>query len=187
MSELANILNGDLLIVDVESNGLWGQPFAVGSVRMTSGGRVLETYTGRCNIDEVPDEWIEKNKIEERLINFPLKESPLHLVRDFWNWRREDLPMFVDCGFPVDVRFLNLMAPHNKNNQTGFYSPYPLYDISSIIMSAGESPLVDRYEYAKELIGETCGTAHNPLWDAEVSGLCAIRALRKLQALHGKR
>lgn len=183
---MENLLDRDLIIIDVESNGLWGQPFAVGAVRMTSGGRVIRSFGMRCNIDEVPDEWIINNEIEEMLEKLPKVDDTKELMAEFMGWYSEegDRNTFVDTGFPVDCRFLDLMR---IDPGWQAYSPYPLYDISSIIMAAGEPPNVDRLEYAKELIGEKRGAAHDPLWDAELSGLCAIRALRKLQALHGER
>ena len=187
LSEIEAILDKDLLIVDVESNGLWGQIFAVGAVRMTSGGRVLETYRGRCHLDEVPGDWFTENRMEERLAHFPLVGSQEDLMEDFLDWKNDVQPgtrMFVDCGFPVDYRFFDLIRLDKSWHK---YSPYPLYDISSIIMAAGEDPIVERLEYAKELVGEKEGLAHDPVWDAEVSGLCAIRALRELQALYRER
>lgn len=177
------LLDRDLIIIDVESNGLWGQPFAVASVRMTPGGRILRTFAMRCNIDEVPDEWIVENKIEQLLEGLPKVEDIKHLMEEFIGWysKENDSNTFVDTGFPVDFRFMDLMR---CNAAWQSFSPYPLYDISSILVAAGEHPNVNRMEYAKELIGEKCGVAHNPIWDAEVSGLCAIRALRKIQALY---
>ena len=184
-----NLLDRDLLIIDVESNGLWGQPFAVGAVCMTSGGRIIRTFAMRCNIDEVPDEWIINNEIEELLEGLPKVEDVKALMNEFINWYGGGESgdgarnTFVDTGFPVDCRFLDFMRWDAKWQSL---SPYPLYDISSIIMAAGDPPNVDRLEYARELVGEKKGVAHDPLWDAELSGLCAIRALRKLQALHGE-
>jgi len=183
------LLKHDLIVIDVESNGLWGQPFAVGAVCMTAGGRVLRTFRSRCNIDEVPDEWIVENEIEEKLSHFPLVEGQRELIAGFVNWliQEENLAagVFVDVGFPVDTGFLGLFKLLDP--QWRKYAPYPLLEVSSIIMSAGASPRVDREEYAKELIGEKTGMAHDPVWDAEVSGLCVIRALRKLQELLGER
>lgn len=183
--KIERILRENLTIVDVESNGLWGQPFAVGAVRMTSGGRILQAFRCRCNIDEVPDEWIIQNKIEEKLSHFPLVENQKELIKSFYNWFKDySRNVFVDCGFPVDCGFLGLYKLLNENQKKN--APYPLYDVSSIMLAAGEHPLTDRLNYAKELIGEKTGVAHDPVWDAEVSGLCAIRAMRKLQALHGE-
>lgn len=180
-----DLLKRDLIIVDVESNGLWGQPFAVGAVRMTSGGRVIRNFAMRCNIDEVPDEWIVENEIEELLEGLPKVEDPKALMGEFIKWYsdQESRNTFVDTGFPVDCRFMDFMR---LDTEWQSYSPYPLYDISSIIVAAGDPSNVDRLEYAEELVGEKKGAAHDPLWDAELSGLCAIRALRKLQELHGE-
>ncbi|GAF68543.1 unnamed protein product, partial [marine sediment metagenome] len=173
-------------IIDVESNGLWGQPFAVGAVRMTSGGRVIRTFSARCNIDEVPDDWIVNNEIEGMLEKIPKVEDVNALMGDFIGWysNEGERNTFVDTGFPVDCRFLDLMR---RDTTWQSFSPYPLYDVSTIIVAAGDPPNVDRLEYAEELIGEKQGIAHDPVWDAELSGLCAIRALRKLQTLHGER
>jgi len=180
-----NLLDRDLIVVDVESNGLWGQPVAVGAVRMTSGGRIIRTFAMRCNIDEVPDEWVVNNEIEEMLEALPKVEDPKALMGEFIGWYSKEgsRNTYVDTGFPVDCRFMDLMRLEAKWRP---YSPYPLYDVSSIIVAAGDPPNVDRLEYAEELIGEKSGARHDPVWDAEVSGLCAIRALRRLQELHGE-
>lgn len=183
---MKDFLDRDIIVIDVESNGLYGQPFCVGAVLMDQGGRVLGEFLGRCGIDEVEDEWVLENVIPVLQINenYP---SLTALEEGFLQWfvgvHRADQPkphVLVDVSFPVDGGFLYRLGLRGDDYGKMWrdLSPYPLYDLASIFAGLGIDPDINRLEFAGPLIGTAKGAKHHPLWDAEVSGLCLIRAMR---------
>ena len=183
---MKTFLDRDLIVIDVESNGLYGQPFCVGAVLMDQGGRVLGQFLGRCGLDQVEDEWVLEHVIPALDINEnyrDLKDMEKAFIEWFAGVQREDRltpHVIVDVGFPVDGGFLyHLGMREDKHGELWReLSPYPLYDLGSILAGLGIDPDVDRLEFAESLIGVAKGKKHNPLWDAELTGLCVIRAMR---------
>lgn len=182
---MKTFLDRDLIVIDVESNGLYGQPFCVGSILMDRGGRILDQFIGRCGFDEVEDEYV----LEHILPALEGVPERFHALKDlevgFIEWyatvlKNREARVVVDVGFPVDIGFLRNLGRRRDNYghlwQT--LSPYPLYDLSSILAGLGVDPDVRREEFAEPLIGIASGDKHNPLWDAELTGLCIIRAMR---------
>lgn len=173
-------------VIDVESNGLYGQPFLVGLVTMNWGGRVMDKRYFRCPIDEVIDDWVSDHVLPHVMT---IKENCKD-IRDMIDKFSErvripggsPLPMFVDCGFPVDFGFLHLVGKRYWDSPE--LSPYPVHDICSILSSYGLDPLINREKYAQPMrgpLGDSVGERgeyHDPVWDAETSGLCMVRAVR---------
>ena len=187
------------VVIDVESNGLYGQPFCVGAVLMDPGGRVLADFVSRCPLDEVPEDIVEK-KIIPALDKAGIRQDApsFQVLKDrFIDWYRSVTnpegknawtppPVWADVSFPVDVNFLRLIHTKsdlgaNEDIKRGWCPPFPLLDVATLIAATGLDPLVERKLYAAELIGVTAGTNHDPRWDAELSGLCVITAKRLLE------
>lgn len=174
----------EFFVIDVESNGLYGQPFCVGAVKMNWGGRLLARMAWRCPIDEVPDEWVEKNVLPNiDHINETLSDVS-ELTKQFFEWYQfwladsvASVPFFVDAGFPVDYGFLYQVGKKYWQDE----SPYPVHDICSILAALGLDPDLDRESFAAPLVGWTPSrmVKRDPAWDAEVSGLSLIRAVRE--------
>jgi hypothetical protein len=83
-------------------------------------------------------------------------------------------------GFPVDCGFLRGLVTRSGEYDEVWdnMSPYPLFDLASILAGLGIDPDISREAFARELIGVSKGRKHHPLWDAEVTGLCLIQAMR---------
>jgi len=178
-------LDRDLIVIDVESNGLYGQPFCVGAVLMDPGGRVLSSFLGRCGLDQVEDEYV----LEHVIPAIKDIEETFNALADlevaFIEWyatvlRERSVHTIVDVGFPVDSTFLSGLGMRDDNHGSLWQtlSPYPLYDLASILGGLGMDPDISREEFAEPLIGIARGEKHNPIWDAELTGLCVIRAMR---------
>ena len=193
--------NGDspFVVIDVESNGLYGQPFCVGAVFMDPGGRVLADFISRCPLDEVPEDIVEKT-IVPALDKDGIHQdaSSFQVLKDrFIDWHLSVTnpegasawtppPVWADVSFPVDVHFLRLMHTPSDlgvdgDMKRGWTPPFPLLDVATLIAATGRDPLVERRLYASELIGVREGMNHDPRWDAELSGLCVITAKRILE------
>jgi len=167
-------LEHPFFVLDVESNGLYGQPFCVGAVLMDPGGRVLNEFISRCPLDQVPDDYVEENVLPA-LDEAGIKEdagSLRDMQEKFVEWRggfREELHLYVDAGFPVDTGFLR-----GLEGLEGWKSPYPLLDVASQLAAMGTDPDSDRLMFVNDILGVRRGRKHDPRWDAEVSGLCVV-------------
>ena len=181
---MKTFLDRDLIVIDVESNGLYGQPFCVGAVHMDCGGRVLSRFLWRCGLDQVEDEYVLEH-VMPAIQHIKEMDNLADMEKAFIEWyatvlRDNRAHTIVDVGFPVDGGFLYRLGSRNDNHGELWRSlaPYPLYDLSSILAGLGVDPDVSREEFAAPLIGVAVGTKHNPAWDAELTGLCVIRAMR---------
>lgn len=192
----------NIISVDVESNGLYGQPFCVGAVEMDWGGRVLKEFLGRCPLDEVEDEWVLKHVIPKLNDVEQTHDSLEAMEGDFVTWlitKMADSPnviVLVDAGFPVDYRFLYtaIQGASSKSGKKWIrerYSPYPLLDLASVLAGAGLDPDESRLNLAVKLrTGLPPGELHNerlhhPVWDAETSALALVSVIRMMEDRNG--
>jgi hypothetical protein len=88
----------------------------------------------------------------------------------FWaDAKRSGALLVTDCGWPVETNFLNQCI--NDDNERAWDGPYPLIDLSSILLAAGQDPIGEFPRYATEI------PAHNPLSDARQSARVLIETL----------
>lgn len=167
-------------VFDVESIGLHGEGFAVaGGVFI--GNTIQQGFIASCPLTACcPGKsedfvWVRDN--------VPMLEithrSPFTLRREFrkhWEHAKWDYPgilMAAECGWPVEANFLSACAADvcNSNKWEG---PYPLVEISSIMLAAGMDPMATYDRLPSEL------PVHNPMADACQSARLLNIALRKL-------
>lgn len=155
-------------VFDVESVGLHGEGFAVAGGVYLENGAVQWEFSFACD----PEHAISDGKESERWVrsNVPLLELTHrlpHAIRSaFWaQWVRaknDGVVMVVDCGWPVEARFLlSCIADdfHQRKND----GPYPMLDLSSLLFAAGKDPLATLSRLPSE------EPRHNPLADARQS------------------
>lgn len=177
-------LNKDttILCFDVESNGLHGEAFAVGAMLITVEGEIKGEFAARCPIDGYVDPWVEENVLPS-LEALPITHKTLRKMRRaFWAWYIKTKPkadfVLVDNGYPVEARFLIACQDDDPAHRYAEH-PFPLLDLSSLLVQAGYEPLADREKLVKEEIEKKKILKHNPTWDAWVTALAAIKAMRR--------
>jgi hypothetical protein len=169
-------------VFDVESIGLHGQAFAVAGGIYTRDGNTLREFAFhcfRCRADgELSDrEWVEKNVTTSDLSAFV--ECPRDVRAMFWRvWMdaKETYPgitMAVECGWPVEARFLNACIDDDRGERN-WSGPYPMHEIASIMLAAGMDPMATYERLPNEL------PAHEPLADARQSARLLAIALKSL-------
>jgi len=188
----------NIISIDVESNGLYGQPFCVGAIEMDWGGRVIDEYVGRCPLAEVEDDWGKEN-VSPQITDIEEKYQSLEELGGIFrgwlaravesSWRKGVKPIIlVDVGFPVDQSFLYGVfrsIRHKSPNIVKELSPYPLYDLASILAGAGLDPDLSRADFSRDLKPSRTAT-HHPLTDAELIALCLVLTIRILEERHDK-
>lgn len=175
---------------DVESNGLHGEGFAVaGCVLNLQTEKIEDTIYLVCPID-MPTDWVKQNVL-------PILRRETHksarLMRDaFWEWlidhKFDDCLVMADVAYPVETRFLAECQDDDLVNRE-WAAPYPLFDVSSLLLAAGFNPDIDRVEMVRNENGWngyelSTVKKHDPLDDAIVSALCAKIALERLGIIH---
>ncbi len=170
-------------IFDVESIGLHGEGFAVAGGIWSADGTNIVEFAFHCHHsnaegDDLEDRpWVQENVS----IHAGSREyrDPLGVRDAFWRlWRaskelRPDLVMAVECGWPVEARFLEdciADSPKVRN----WEGPYPMHEIASFMLAAGMDPMATYVRRKEEL------PAHEPLADARLSARLLFSALKIL-------
>lgn len=186
------------MVFDVESVGLHGEGFAVGWV-ITEDGREIDSGYAACSPDFAYEgtagdrEWISDNVL-------PYLPTPKHVKagiysdyeivsqvrQSFWDewlkWNAKGATLWADCAWPVEAKFL-IDCVQDGDGDRNWQGPYPLCEISTVLIMAGLDPLAkcDRLYNEKP--------AHHPTCDARQSARLlneAIAILTPKQRLIGE-
>lgn len=171
--EKYEVLNKKVISLDAETNGLWGQAFAIGAILYGENGEELDRFVGRCPIEGAVNPFVRDNVLPA-MVNIPITHDYYEaLLEMFFAWRAShrqtnNKPVeLVHMGVPVEAQ---LYRDAHKFGIIGDWDgPYPLVDISAIpeIWDSPEGYLqghgvsVDSASYA--------GGTHNPLFDSAVA------------------
>ena len=159
---------------DAETNGLWGQAFAVGALVYGESGTEIARFVGRCPIEGEVDGWVAENVLPQ-LAELPKTcssyEELLAAFAEFYLANKADADVLVHMGYIVETRILRDM--HERGLIGDWDGPYPLYDVSGNLEQAGEDPTsVDGYAKKHGLtVGEFVGGTHNPLYDSALAAI----------------
>lgn len=172
-------LNGKFMVFDVESVGLHGEGFAVGFV-VTDGIQILDMGLYACPVFKARGhkgniegrEWVKKNCPE---IN-KTHDCPRQMRTAFWNkwqlWKSHGAVLVADCAWPVEARFLAKCVDDEPSSRE-WAGPYPLFDLSSVLLALGINP-TEKFSREELELPE-----HNPLSDARQSARVLMQHLRK--------
>lgn len=167
---------------DAETNGLWGQAFAIGALVYDESGAEVARFVGRLPDTEVTDEWVQANVLPQMTKVAVSHADYVSLLADFAKFylaNKVDADVVVHMGVPVESTVLKDMHTHGLiGNWDG---PYPLHDVAGYLAQAGEDPTsVDGYvrKHGLVITGDFAGGTHNPLYDSEV----AARVLMHLRS-----
>lgn len=167
---------------DAETNGLWGQAFAIGALVYDESGAESGRFVGRLPEVVVTDGWwnsAEEGETETRLQKVARAIPVTHadydsLLADFAKFylaNKTDADIVVHMGYIVEAKLLRDM--HDRGFIGDWDGPYPLYDVSGNLQQAGEDPTsVEKYARKCGLsVGTFGGGTHNPLYDSAVAAV----------------
>jgi len=163
------------MVFDVESIGLHGEGFAVAWVVVNRAGERLGEGCLSCAPSDCAGTaesrlWVADN-VPPLEVTSPTKQ---HLRNTFWHeWRRwADMGavLVADCAWPVEANFLSACVKLNHDERE-WQGPYPLHDLSSMLLALGSDPLAVTFRLEDEM------PAHHPLMDARQSARQLITAL----------
>lgn len=168
-----------ILSIDAETNGLYGQAFAIAAVLLDKEtGKTEKKFLARCPIEGCVDKFVKDNVLPE-LGGVPLTNTNYTcMLREFVTFfmvNKGDADVIVHMGTPVEAKLfidavnMGLMGP--------FDGPYPLVDI------AAYPEIWDRVDsYNKEngiAVPDCSGGTHNPLYDCYAAALAYRHYHRK--------
>ena len=167
-----------ILSLDVESNGLHGEGFAIGAVLLAADGTEAATFYARCPIGGDVDPWVRDNVLPP-LADAPETHPTARAMRDaFWQWmaeHREGALIVADCGWPVEAGMLSACVADDPSR--AFAGPYPLHEVATLLVAAGLDPMASYAERVLSPAARVAHRKHHPTDDARVSALCARLAL----------
>ncbi len=160
-------MNEDLVLsIDVETNGLIGLPFIVYAAVFSPQGECLNTFLGRCELLE-PEEFV-KEQVLPACEHIPINcDSMDDLLRKFAKFylQYDSLRVISHIPFPVETNFFSLLQEDILIGE--FQGPYPLIDVGSMLLLAGENPTSLEEYMKKHQIEPPSGVAHDPEYDAK--------------------
>lgn len=176
------------MVFDVESLGLHGGGYAIGYVILVDGVEIAngcwasepKPLKGEYDSDDYT--WARENVPHQELEKFYCKSAKA-IWENFWMaWRffKQTYPngmLAADVAWPVEANFLSDCIADCPEAREG-HGPYPLADISSIMLAVGMDPLAPYVRREDEL------PAHHPIMDARQSARLLLQALSHL---NGKR
>lgn len=169
-----------ILSIDAETNGLYGQIFAIGAVYRNSETGEENKFIKKVSIEEEINPWVLQNVVPQLEDVEQLDTTVDHdtygmeklLLKEFTDFYKEckrksgnDLTVIGHMVCPVEANLFIKMRKYNLIEE--FEGPYPLHDIASMMLMFGENPTsVDLYVKKYNLL-KSDFKPHNPLFDAE--------------------
>lgn len=161
---------------DAETDGLYGEPWAIGAVVLTEQG-VTESFAAQLDPSVVTDPWVRENIVP--VVDLPRTKTREDLLEGFWAFwleHREDSLCVADFGVPVEAYVFRKCVEFDTPSRMRL-GPYPQHELGSALLLAGIDPDTDR----RQMAGYPGLVQHNPLHDAIAAGIC----WQKCQALIG--
>lgn len=154
--------------VDAETDGLYGEVWAIGAAVVEDGKSTVEVFGAQIDPAIVSDPWVRENVVPVVALN--VLESRAALLNAFWGFwmeHRDGSVAVADVGTPVEAGLFRACVALDPAGRQ-WNGPYPLHEVATALLLAGVDPDVDRREYC----GRTDLVAHNPVHDALASALC---------------
>lgn len=170
---------------DAETDGLWGESFALGAVTYDGRGNETSRFLGRLPNNVVTNPWVQENvlpQLEGVEVTHSNYRDMLGDFADYYLKAKQGREVLVHMGVPVEANLLREM--HELGLIGDFDGPYPLVDIAGHLQMAGEDPTSpDTYvkKHGLYVRNDFAGETHNPLYDSEV----AYRVWRHLMQRRG--
>lgn len=159
-----------ILSFDAETDGLWGNPFAVAAI-VYENGQETARFIARLSDAAVTNSWVAENVLPTLSGVVPTHENYEEMLSDFakfYKANKADAHCVCHMGYIVESHLLREM--HRLGFIGDWDAPYPLYDVSGHLQAAGENATsVDEYAKKHNIKVSYFGSTHNPLYDCEVT------------------
>ena len=158
----------NLFFVDAETDGLYGPVLSIAVIITNFEGCELERhYWGIQKAQlQIKSEWVQQNVVPIMGEYEPCRSEKDMLDR-FWKiWAKyhDSAYAVADVSYPVECTVFHRCILENAEER-GPEGPFPLLDLSSILIAKGIDPLAER----RQLVDMQEKKMHNALTDVKVS------------------
>ena len=171
--------------LDVESNGLWGNPISIGFTVEEKGKVIKKAEACFISEEEIYSEWVAENVIKPLKENREVKKCNSYLelltwfAKEYMKYKNEYTVLY-HMGHIVEA---NLFKELKENNLIGEWdAPYTPIEISTLLSVNGFAPDSVDQLVEKGLIEKPEGNVHQALYDAEVAAKAYWYLLKKLES-----
>ena len=162
-------MKNKLVFVDAETDGLYGGFLTVALMATDFSGQEIErAYYGiRNDKINITDSWTTEYvlSILGEYQSCEDERELLEKVWTFWVKYADDAYAIADVAFPVESRLWAKCVSVDEQKRKRM-APYPLLDLSSLLLARGYDPLVERKSILQKI---PKGIMHNAMYDVEVS------------------
>lgn len=167
------------MVFDVESIGLHGEGYAVGYV-VIRGGKEVDSNCNACLPSSINSDYHQQDMdwVEKNIPPISADHMNASQVREaFWQrwdfWKRRGALLAADCAWPVEAGFLRDCIANDLDRR--WDGPYPLLEVSTMLLAAGMDPLGTHERNPNEL------PMHHPVNDARQSARLLMKAIEILK------
>lgn len=168
---------------DAETNGLWGQAFAV-SAAVYEGGQLTASFTAYLGPDGVTDGWVKDNimpKLEGLTQTHDNYDAMLADFAYFYKDNKDGADIIAHMGLPVEAKVL--LDMHSRGLIGDWDGPFPFLDVAGVLKARGFDPTsVDKYNEQFGLLAgrsEVEGLAtHHPLYDSIAAAVAYMHLMK---------
>lgn len=154
--------------VDAETDGLWGNIFAVAAIVYNEFGKEIERIALRLPDSVVENKWVKENvlpQLSDMEITHTSYEKMMQEFSSFY-MKHKDANVLWHMGHIVESYLFREM--HRLGFIGDWDAPYVPIEVASYLEIAGE-PADSVDSYAKKYEINIDGSTHNPLYDCEVA------------------
>ncbi|KYL05298.1 hypothetical protein [Fusobacterium necrophorum] len=168
------MLTNKIMSLDVESNGLWGEPISIGFT-IEEDEKILKKYEA-CFIDESKqyNDWVQKNVIEpmkknENILRSSSYEELLQWFADYYKKYKNEYTVLYHMGHIVEA---NLFKELVSSGYIGEWdAPYTPIEISVLLVACGYNmDSVDKLAELGLIEKPSESQKHQALYDAKITG-----------------
>lgn len=167
---------------DAETNGLWGDAFAI-SAAVYEGGKLVNSFTAYLGPYGVTDGWVRENvlpKLKGLAKTHDSYEDMLTDFAEFYKASKDGADVIAHMSVPVEAKLL--IDLHSRGLIGDWDGPYPFLDVAGVLKAKGYDPTsVDSYNKEFSLMEgrpEAEGLAtHHPLYDSVAAAVCYMHLM----------
>lgn len=156
--------------LDAETDGLYGAFLSVAALAADEAGNEIEHFYGAVRPEKakIQSPWVLKH-VAPQLQNadtlFDSEDALLEAFWCFWMKYREGAACIADVCCPVEARLFSECVTRALPERE-FLGPYPLFDLSTLLLARGIDPDASRRELAQTDI-----SAHDAMNDVRMLSL----------------
>jgi hypothetical protein len=176
-------LSKNVISIDVESNGLWGDPFMIAAV-VYHNGTEIERQTWRCPINGEISPWVRDNVLPQLEGVKENCESLNKMLKSFGSWwlsHKKGYEALWHMGHVVEAGLFRSLV--EKKFIGEWDAPYTPIELATLLATAGyPADSVDSYLKNRGIkIEGVPGGTHNALYDALAAAKAYYLLLEELK------